>query len=257
MLEDNKVIKSLWIGYELSNMEKLCIKSFLDNGHEFHLYTYQDVMGIPEGTVIKDGNEILSEDKLFFYTDPKHYGSYSAFSNWFRYKMLYELGGWWVDMDMVCLKPFDFDDEYLFSSEMCYDLMHINNGIHLNCGAIKVPKNSDLMKYCWNKTQEIGKNVSWGQIGPSLLREGVEKFELMKYLKSPNTFCPIHYMEMGTIVENKWDNNFAKTLSQKPDIENETYAIHLWNEGWRINNINKDISYNDDTLYEQLKRRYL
>ena len=32
------VIQSLWIGDRLSVMERLCIQSFLDQGHQFHLY---------------------------------------------------------------------------------------------------------------------------------------------------------------------------------------------------------------------------
>ena len=36
---NSEIIQSLWIGPRLSNMEYLCIKSFIDFGHEFHLYT--------------------------------------------------------------------------------------------------------------------------------------------------------------------------------------------------------------------------
>ena len=37
------IIQGLWIGETLSTMEYLSIKSFLDNGHEYHLYTYGEV----------------------------------------------------------------------------------------------------------------------------------------------------------------------------------------------------------------------
>ena len=43
------IIQSFWVGEPLSKLEQLCIQSFLDNGHEFHLYVYDDVQGIPEG----------------------------------------------------------------------------------------------------------------------------------------------------------------------------------------------------------------
>ena len=76
----SNIIQGLWIGKSLSKMEQLSIKSFLDNGHEYHLYTYSDVKNIPKGTVIKDGNEIITENQIFTYKN----GSYSAFSNLFR-----------------------------------------------------------------------------------------------------------------------------------------------------------------------------
>ena len=34
----SNIIQSLWIGTELSNLERLSIKSFIDNGHTYHLY---------------------------------------------------------------------------------------------------------------------------------------------------------------------------------------------------------------------------
>lgn len=35
----------------------------------------------------------------------------------FRYKLILERGGWWVDLDTVCLRPFDLDLEHVFASE--------------------------------------------------------------------------------------------------------------------------------------------
>jgi len=64
---NNHIYQSLWIGNELSNMEKLSIKSFIDSGHVYHLYTYGEVKGIPDGTIVKDGNDILNEDEIFTY----------------------------------------------------------------------------------------------------------------------------------------------------------------------------------------------
>ncbi len=62
----NKIIQGLWIGDRLSTMEALSIKSFLNNGHEYHLYTYSHVDNIPLGTIVKDGNEILPESEIFW-----------------------------------------------------------------------------------------------------------------------------------------------------------------------------------------------
>ena len=258
---DSNIVKSLWIGSALTNLERLCINSFIKNGYEFHLYIYDydNAMGIPLGTIVKDGNEIIDKKEIFCYRDPQHNGSFSAFSNWFRYKMLYELGGYWVDMDMVCLKPFDFEEEYVFSSETCYGRDDLKDGVHTTSSLIKVPKHSEIMKYCWDKTQEIGKNVEWGQIGPKLLKEAVDKFNLQGYVKSPTTFCPIHHGETNIIMNEEWSNDYGKNIAwQRPfDLENECYGLHLWNEYWRNNDLDKNHSYPKNTLYEKLKRKYL
>src|SRR4030095_1161151 len=85
----NNPIQSLWIGAELSNMERTSIQSFLDHGHQYHLYAYQDVANVPAGAVLKDGNEIFPASLIFQYSDRK---TYAAFSNVFRYKLLLERG---------------------------------------------------------------------------------------------------------------------------------------------------------------------
>ncbi|MEM7333868.1 MAG: glycosyltransferase, partial [Chloroflexota bacterium] len=107
------IIQSLWIGNELSLLEQLCVASFIANGHEFHLYTYGDVRNVPEKAVVKDGNEIIPEKYLF----SAHKGSWAAFSDWFRWSMLYKNGNFWVDTDTICLKPFVFDSDLVFGYE--------------------------------------------------------------------------------------------------------------------------------------------
>src|SRR5277367_3549628 len=107
-------IQSLWIGRKLSAMERLSIASFLTSGHEYHLYVYEEVENAPDGTVLEAANEILPESRIFQYSK---YPSYAGFSNFFRYKLLLEKGGWWVDTDVVCLQPFAFDETYVFASE--------------------------------------------------------------------------------------------------------------------------------------------
>ena len=109
------VIQSLWIGSELSVLERLSIISFIRNGHEYHLYVYGDVGNVPDEVILKDGNAILPASMIFQYKQQK---SYSGFSNYFRYKLLLEKGGWWADTDMVCLRAFDFAEPYVFATEM-------------------------------------------------------------------------------------------------------------------------------------------
>ena len=79
-------IQSLWIGNTLSNVEKLCINSYIKNGHEFDLYAYDEIDNIPENCNVKDAREILPEEEVFAYNVGLGKGSYSAFSNYFRYR---------------------------------------------------------------------------------------------------------------------------------------------------------------------------
>jgi len=75
------------------------------------------VAEVPDGVAIRDANEILPHDSIFVYrTDPGR-GNPSAFANLFRYKLLSMRGGWWVDADVFCLRPFDFATDLVFGLE--------------------------------------------------------------------------------------------------------------------------------------------
>jgi mannosyltransferase OCH1-like enzyme len=217
-------------------MEQLSITSFLQNGHEYHLYTYGALANVPAGTVIRDANEILPETAIFEY---KNRRSYAGFADVFRFKLLLERGGWWADSDMVCLRPFDFPEEYVFSSEM-------NTGQEMtNVGVIKAPKGSEAIghasRVCQTKTPD---NITWGEIGPRLMSEVVKKYRLDKYQKPYYIFCPI----------SDWQKLLQPYVAA---VHPQAYAIHLWNEGWRLANQDKDGCYHRNCIYEQLKRMYL
>lgn len=232
------IVQGLWIGTELSVMERLSIASFLTHGHEYHLYIYDDVKNIPQGVIVRDANEILPASMIFQY---KHSKSYAGFANFFRYQLLLAKGGWWADTDVICLKPFSFPEEYVFASEE-------NNGTQIaNNGIIKAPVASDVMAYacqiCRSKNPE---QLMWGETGPRLLDEAVRLFSLEKYLKPSQVFSPLGYVD------------WAKVLDPGANLvlDQTTYAVHLWNEMWRRDQRDKNAEYHPDCLYEQLKRRY-
>jgi len=240
----HNIIQGLWIGDKLSTLERLSLSSFIKNGHEYHLYTYNDIENIPDNVIIKDGREILPKEEIFSYQSGEGRGSFSAFSNFFRYKLLSDKGGWWVDTDMICLKPFDFNDEYVFSSEHYVT----KNEDVVTSGIIKAPKDSEIMKRNWEicKSKDPMKIV-WGEVGPRLVREAVENFSLNKYVKSHQTFCPLGFEEWHKVINPNIQLKFGE----------DVYAVHLWNEMWRRSNADKNKKYHKDCFYEQLKERYL
>jgi Glycosyltransferase sugar-binding region containing DXD motif len=117
----NEIVHGLWIGNRLGPMQVLTIRSFLAHGLNFHLWAYDQTLSpVPEGVILKDANQIILYDEVFRYpaNGPIDVqfgkGSYAGFSDIFRYKLLFEHGGWYTDMDVTCLKEPDFADEYVF-----------------------------------------------------------------------------------------------------------------------------------------------
>ena len=235
----NHVIQGLWIGPALSVMERLSIGSFLKNGHEYHLYAYDQLANVPLGTVVRDADEILPRSKIFQY---KHQASYAGFSNFFRYKLLLERGGWWADTDLVCLRPFDFPERHVFATEICDGREVVTSGI------IKAPAGSQAMAYAWSVCQSKDPaQLMWGETGPKLVAEVVRQFSLYSHVKSHKIFCPLGYDQWREILKPEKDES----------LFDASYSVHLWHEMWRAAGENKNASYDPKCLYERLKRKYL
>jgi hypothetical protein len=239
-MSGNDVIQGLWIGDELSTMERLSIASFLAHGHQYHLYVYRPVSNVPPGTCLKDAREILPDSMIFQYLDG---GSYAGFANFFRYKLLLERGGWWVDTDAVCLRPFDFADEYVFGSELTRE-----GKATPTSGFIKAPAGSKAMAFAWaHCLTKDPTRLTWGETGCRLVRGVIRKYSLHAFLQDYRTFTPVAHFEWERILAPGWTAGFPAL----------TCAIHLWNEKWRRGGQDKNAVYPSECLYEQLKAMYL
>jgi hypothetical protein len=239
----NDPIQSLWIGARLSTLEKLSIQSFLDYGHRYHLYAYRDLPDLPRGAMLRDAGELLPASQIFQYRERK---SYAAFSNVFRYKLLFERGGIWSDTDVVCLRPFDFAEEHIFASEMVGTRdMQSPRAVVTSC-VIKAPPGSVAMELALRSALAKDRaTLRWGEIGPRLVSQVVEAHGLGCFVQPPATFCPIPY------------SGWRQLIDPQPPPLPRGYAVHFWNEMWRFADQDRDAEYPEGSLYESLKRRHL
>lgn len=106
------VIASFWYGSDLSWLETLCIKSYLDRGHRFVLYAAEHIAGIPEGTEVREASEILWPPP--FALAENFRVRVAVFSDIFRLRMIRQTGFVWVDLDAYCVTRFDFDTPWVF-----------------------------------------------------------------------------------------------------------------------------------------------
>ncbi|MDR2036464.1 MAG: hypothetical protein LBQ60_00925 [Bacteroidales bacterium] len=240
MQDQNRIIRGLWVNGELNRMQQLCIRSYLANGHEFHLYTYNTEIEVPPGTTIRNAGQVIPEKDIFY--DDR--GSLCSFADLFRYELLFEYGGWWVDMDLICLKPFDFASEYVFASE--HDPA-FNQKVCI--GAIKVPPHSDIMQYCRQTAYKIISDftrVPWGSLGCGLFYSFMEIHgSYMAHVQPPHVFCPVPYYHYQLL--------FSDLLI---DFTEKTYALHFWNEMLRLNQIDPDNEFHENSLFQRLTYRY-
>ncbi|GAB2698905.1 hypothetical protein GCM10027037_24110 [Mucilaginibacter koreensis] len=258
----NPTVQSLWIGSQLSNVERLCIKSFLDHGHPFHLYAYEEIKNPPAGTTIIDARTILPESAIFRYKEGWGAGSVSGFADIFRLQMIKKTGGWWVDMDIICLKPLDFEQELIFCSSYESEYGSLVN----NC-IFRAPQNSRFITYCLDEIDKIDlQNMSFGLAGPFLFQQGVKALQLEGAVMPFDYFNPIGWRNVNEMIlgNANFKSRFKESLRPilKPAtltgrrITKNSYTLHLWNEIWKSSNFDKNGRYSSSSLFEKLKRKH-
>jgi len=253
------VVQSLWIG-EITTLEAMCITSYISQGHEFHLYTYEKLNYVPKGCIIKDGNDIMSKDDIFTLK-----GDYLPFSDIFRYKMLYENGGYWVDLDMICLKLLDFKEDFIFSSERTIQkgAYKMKEPFVANIGVLKAPQYSSFYKELYEKCLKHSKrNTNKDKIKyMRFLRQMIKKYNYENFVKSPASFCPVDWWNTREIFKN------IKYYPLKYGVEgypinrlflDDVYSIHIWRSiAKHKKKLDFDKKYPQNSLYEILKRKTL
>ena len=234
-------VNSLWIGKELSTINILSINSFLYNSFKYNLYVYEDIKNIPSDVNVLDGNEIVNESEIFVYKRGFNKGSPSAFSNLFRYELLFQKGGLWVDTDIVYLKNFNLDERFVFASEIDYEgNLKVATGLMYS-----KDKKEQLFKELIDEVNLRDKDdLNHGDIGPILFDWKVKEFDLMEYVKKPEIFSYPNWSDIYKIVDGT-------------SIHEESVCIHLWASRWQNDGMDPYKEYDKNCIYEILKEKYL
>ncbi|MGR6979846.1 glycosyltransferase [Testudinibacter sp. P27/CKL/0425] len=247
----NDPVQMLWIGDSISRLEYLCMQSFIANGHPVHLYIYRPIKNLPKKVICFDANEIVPENKIF-----RHKGSYAGFSDFFRWKLLIEKGGYYCDTDMLCIHPLNFDEPNIVGMEShnsvnaAFIRLSPNHPLALemldcalNPNKIKPYdtrrlKRKKLLKKITFDNNQIG----WGETaGPRALTRAIQYMGINSNvsLKDFTYFYPIDCGNFNSL--------FNTTLSNEKLYKN-THTVHLWNEMLRRGGIDKENPFDPNSL---------
>jgi glycosyltransferase involved in cell wall biosynthesis len=215
VLSDNRIVHGLWIG-PLSRLERLTMHSFVGHGHEFHLWRYGVAPDrLPRGVVVRDANEILPSAAVFRKLEADKElelgaGSYATFSDLFRAQLLHKLGGIWVDMDVLCLRPFDFAQPYVFRAHRLGVVMNV----------IKCPPGSRLMgDLVAGMSGRIGENSSWFDFTLAF-KDAIHGHHLQDFIRD------------DLMPRDRWET-VQPFLEGDGDFPPSWYALHWNNELWK------------------------
>lgn len=145
------------------------------------------------------------------------------FSDIFRYAVLYEHGGLWMDSDVVMLRPFPFSGDHFFNLQW-----RGSHKGHFVCGNVIYAKPySRHLRALYEMSIErfhAAAGKEFGDIGPKLLSDYIASdagSELHGQVFSPMFFNSIDWTET---------DRFEKPIAELADYLNDdrVFGIHLW-----------------------------
>jgi len=184
------------------------------------------LLSVPDGVTLKNASEVYPKEEVFFYDTDEDEGSVAVFSDLFRYKLLYEKGGWWVDTDVIYTGHPVPESESFFAKQ--------SNG-KVNNAVIKFPEGSKIPKKCIEYIKLMGRDEaasSWGKSGPELLTEVIKEENRMGEARPKSSAYPVS--EAQAFLMSKRQEEVERETSSSP-------FVHLWNAELRRMGIEKDI----------------
>ena len=110
------------------------------------------------------------------------------------------------------------------------------------------------MKYCSEQAASIlnsGRSIRWGETGPALLRTALKTFGDTDWVLPWQTYCPVHHWLWRDLIEPEALHRL-QALQQDPEV----LCVHLWNELWRRNGVEKFQVFGQDTFVGYLLDQY-
>jgi hypothetical protein len=233
------VFQSLWWGDSITPYEAVCMRSFIDHGHSYHLYSYFPDLKVPDGVVLRDAAELLPKADYFEYTGPGK-DSPSAFSNLFRYKLLATHGGWWIDTDVICLSDQISPCNHFFA----FESDDIVNGAVLYFGPA-----DPVMIRCLGEVLAIRGHAEWGDLGPRLITKVLRDCGLIAQARPKDSCYAVGWKDALDLLDPSQADSIIERTKSAP-------FIHLWNEIYRRGGIDKTLRPAPGSFLRQIADRH-
>lgn len=196
----------MWVGHPLTEVQRLCMRSFLHHGHDVIVYCY-DELNLPDGVIARDANTIVNGADIF-----ESHQTFAAFADLFRYQLLHQRSTIWVDADTLCLRSDWLFDDYIFGRQ---EYGKIANGV------LAYPPDSLLAHTMVKRAKYHGSNA-FDALGPVLLTEVLNELEMAHLAQPEATFSPIGWQDFSLM----WQEGAKDSVLSVVD---GSHAVSLWN----------------------------
>lgn len=205
--------KGFWHGPPLGPIRRACLETFLRKGHTFTLYAYDVPNDLPSGVVLGNASQVIPISNIFYYRNPfsGETGDLGPFSDLFRFKLLSQEGGWWTDVDTLCLSANIGSPDYAWAQEQ----PEINKKA-IGTSQIAMPAGSRVINTLYHECLKLSMTQFQPReaLGPHLLSKTISLFGLERNTYgSPNSFYPIRWIEIFKL----WLPEYREEVMQRAE----------------------------------------
>lgn len=232
-------VNSFWTGRPLGEIELVCVLSMLKQGHKVRIFSYGDLGPLPDGVERADAEAIIPARELLRH---RKTGSPALGANLFRYRLMTQAMGLWLDLDMLLFKPipvgstpvFGWQDSALINNAVLYlppKSQTLQSLLDYTATPYPVPPFYSPGKQRWLRLRhKLGwprhvASMRWGVFGPRALTFFARQSGEAAMAAPRNVFYPLHSRRAHGPLMAGYDVD----AQLKPD----TIGLHLWNEALR------------------------
>jgi hypothetical protein len=255
----NKEIANLFWHGELTEFERVCIKSFVKQGFHTKIWSYTNIQ--VDGAESCDARLVLPEEHLTKYKQQhfevkdgskESHSSLAAFSDAFRWNVLNKFGGWWFDADCYCLKSSE-EFKTLRENKPFISGLQEHGSPTVACGAFYA--NQQISTKLVERLNSLCKIYDynfpeWGMIGPLLISDIVQNENLQHLILSVESFYSIEASSTNYYIDPSLKNS-AKSLIV------DSYLTHIWHSKLNLTNIDKNNPPENSLLKEFYDNTYI
>lgn len=236
-------IATLWIGDRLTWLEQLCLKSFVDAGHPTLLYAYNPIMNAPAGVTLRDAAEVFAGDTIIKHTRT---GSPAIHADLWRLHLMQQTDYIWVDADVLCVKPFDFNNDFVFGLEnrraICNAVLRLparSAALQALMQFIADPytiapwlgadQQATLRVAAENGAPVHFADQAWGLTGPAALSYFLKQHGEWDHALPQTVFYPVPFKQRNKVF-------LGRVNLRERFLSDDTHAVHLWARRlkWRL-----------------------
>lgn len=245
------VVHMFWAG-NISRNEILSMSSFVKNGFDLNVWSFEKIPNTPKGVKLRDAKSILDIKYL-----NELNGRYAQFADIFRLEVISKLGGLWSDMDIISVKSVDEfpgDKKFLVTEQLEFKV-DITNSMFYNPS----PERGDTIDLARQYAKEFPKNkIEWSTIGPDVLQHFVQLDKQHGFDIKPKEFTNPYNPFFSPEIFLSPTQTVETDIVPGPGVRvPDTHFIHIYNECWRNKNVDKNIVAPAGSILSELESRYL